>query len=532
MSGFPPDLRARTLSTLRDSTIDILILGGGINAAGVARDIGLRRKLSGLTLQAALVEQNHFASAASGKNSQLIHGGLRYLRYMKFALVKEALRERATLRKLAPHLVEPLAFLLPVHTRLDKFKYLAALRLYDQLAGDQNISRHREVSRGELKQLEPQMATEDLIGGVMFYDCKVHAARFVLENLFEAAENGVLIANHTRANPLERLADGSWRVELEDTMSGERFTTVAKKLIDCTGAWSKPPEGAPRLVRGSHVILPRISSEEHAIAYFEGSGRIVFLIPWGSEKQLTLVGTTDVDHDGPPDSARITREEVEYLLGIVRKLYPAAQGMAPLAAYSSLRPLADAGGSSPQAASREHRIWNTPDGILRILGGKYTTYRAMSEQAVDLALKELAPFLAARSATASEPLCGNSEKALQRLRLETQSMAERHYLAPVEVEHLIDLYGVHTPAVLKLVPPADHGPIRRIEYARLAFAIQHEMALSLCALLFVSTYIGYEKRWSAAALEPYAELAGSWLGWSEERRQQEIQQALAVTALP
>lgn len=531
MSGFPPDLRARSLAALRDNTVDVLILGGGINGAGIARDLGLRRQ-SNDSLQVALLDKAHFASGTSGRNSQLIHGGLRYLKYLKMGLVKESLRERAILRQIAPHLVEPLAFLMPIYSRIDKIKYGMGLSMYDQLAGESNISRHREVSKGEIAQLEPTMSTKGLVGGAIFYDCHVHSARFVLENLFDAADNGVSLANYTDAKPLERTPDGPWRVHCKDLLTGEEFETRAKKLVDATGPWSQPGDSPPRLVRGSHIILNRLTAEEHAIAYFDDNGRIVFFIPWGSQKQLTLLGTTDVDHKGDADSAHISKEEVDYLLAIANKLYPTSGPLKPLAAFSSLRPLVSDGASSATEATREHKIWNTKDNILRIQGGKYTIYRHMSEEAVNMILKELSPWLNTPSRTATEPLCGNTPKALEKLRHDAPSLAEQYRLSRNDVELVIREYGLHTPDVLAMVPEEDFGAIRRTEFARLAFAVQHEMAATLSDLLLVSTYIGYDRDWDMAQLEPYAYLIGSWMGWDTARQHEEALDVLHRIALP
>lgn len=531
MSGFPPDLRTRSLAAMRDNSVDVLILGGGINGAGIARDLGLRRQ-SNDSIQVALVDKGHFASGTSGKNSQLIHGGLRYLKYLKIGLVKESLRERAILRHIAPHLVEPLAFLLPIYSRIDKLKYTMGLSMYDQLAGESNISSHREVSKGEIAQLEPGLSTKGLVGGAIFYDCQVHSSRFVLENLFDAANNGVLMANYVLAEPQDRAPDGAWRVKLTDQLSGEESEVRARKLVDATGPWSHPGEAPPRLVRGSHIVLNRITAEEHAIAYFDRDGRIVFFIPWGSNKQLTLLGTTDVDHEGGPDSAKISSEEIEYLLGIAHQLYPNAGRLKPLAAFSSLRPLVSDNSSSATEASREHRIWNTPDNILRIQGGKYTIYRHMSEEAARIILKELSPWLASPSRTAAEPLSATTEKALERMRSDAQSMAEQYRLAPVDVESVIREYGMHTPDVLAMTPDADFGSIRRTEFARIAFAVQHEMAAKLTDIFFVSTYLGYDRAWDAAQLEPYAYLVGSWLGWDSARQHQEVAEVLDWISVP
>ncbi len=531
MTAFAPDLRARSLAALRGQTVDVLILGGGINGAGIARDLCLRQHPL-TALRIALVEQRHFSSGTSGKNSQLIHGGLRYLKYLKMGLVKESLRERATLRRIAPHLVQPLSLLLPVYSRLDKIKYLMGLRMYDQLAGAGNIGKHREVSRAEIEGLEPRLNFSGLAGGAVFYDCAVHSARLVLENLFDAAAHGALIANYTHARPLQREADGTWRVLLDDALTGERFLTSARKLVDATGAWSQPESGAPRLVRGSHLVLPRLNQEDHAIAYFGHDGRIIFFIPWGSKRQLTLVGTTDIDHRDGPDRTHMSLEEMNYLMSVVGRVYPRSTGVAPISCFSSLRPLVSDGSASATSASREHRIFNTSDGILRIQGGKYTTYRSMSEEAGDAIASELAPEFVRAHKTATEPLSGNSEKALGKVAAEMPRLAAHHRLPVEEVERLARDYGVHLPDLMALMPERDYGAVPRVECAQMAFAVQHEMAARLGDYMFVSTYRGYESAWDAPQLDPYACVMGSWLHWDEATRASQVQTVLEQVALP
>lgn len=531
MSGFAPDLRTRSLAELRDSTVDVLIIGGGINGAGIARDLCLRQQ-SKSPLRVALVEQKHFASGTSGKNSQLIHGGLRYLKYLKMALVKESLKERATLRRIAPHLVEPLTMLMPMFSRLDKMKYMMGLSMYDQLAGSDNIGKHREISRAEIGGLEPLMNLSGLVGGALFYDCTVHSARFVLENLFDAASHGALIANYTHADPIHLQPDKTWRVRLKDTITGENFFAAARKVVDATGAWSSPASAKPRLVRGSHIVVPRLNNEEHAVSYFADDGRVVFFIPWGRDRQLTLVGTTEVDHTGDPDNPRMSLEEMGYLVDIVRRLYPRAIPLNYISAFSSLRPLVSDGSASATAATREHKIFNTPDGILRIQGGKYTTYRSMSEEACDIIAREVAPELAAIHKTATEPLAGNTQKALTNLANEVPDLAGRHRLAQGELERLIRDYGVHLPDLLAIMPAEDYGGISRVECGKMAFAIRHEMAYHLADYMFVSSYCGYETAWDAEQLEPYAYLMGAWMQWDEMRQSQEVQGVLRQVSLP
>ncbi len=332
----------------------------------------------------------------------------------------------------------------------------AGLWLYDRLAGSRNIAHHRHFSRNVIESEEPGLAREGLRGGWRYFDARVNSARLVLENLFDAVRMGAAAANYVEWTGAEAL----------DRLSGERFAIRARCVVDATGAWSK--DAQLRLVRGSHIVIPRVNRSENAIAFFEDSGRVVFLIPWGGSSNLTLVGTTDVDHAGSPDDVHIAAEEIAYLTGIVRRLFPYAEVDKPLATFSSLRPLLRDGSESPTRTSREHRIWRTPDGTFHVSGGKYTTYRAMSEQAADAICREIAPALVGKCTTGETPLrerCGTDP---------------------------------------------------------LTFAVTHEMAQHLSDVLHVSTSWGYEKVWTRAELEPLARRMGQLLAWDERRIADEV----------
>jgi glycerol-3-phosphate dehydrogenase len=506
MSGLPPPVftresRARNLERLRSEAFDALVLGGGINGAGVARDLALRG------LKVALVEQRHFASGTSGKNSQLIHGGLRYLKQLQFHLVRESLRERATLLKLAPHLVTPQPFLIPMYSWPARWFYGTGLWLYDLLAGAGNIARHQVLSSEEVAKAEPALSRDGLTHGAIFYDCQIHSARFVLENIGDASRYGAVVLNYARA---QRQGGG---VLVTDTLSGGSFPIRAARLVDATGAWASGEQ--LRLVRGSHIVIPRVNSSDNAIAYFDESGRIVFVIPWGSSRRLSLVGTTDVDHTGGPDDVHISAKEIEYLTGIVRRLFPSAHDTSPISTFSSLRPLVRSALASPTKASREHRIWIAEDGVVHITGGKYTTYRAMSEEAADL----ISPV---RSRTASTPLGGNTKERIDELLASAREIAARHRLTDKEITHLIHDYGVQTENVLAYLPETSPQGITPLEFAQLVYAVEHEMAQSLADVMFVSTYWGYERRWTHETLLPFAEEMGRRLSWDEARIDKEI----------
>lgn len=501
--AFTHESRARNLERLRSEAFDVLVLGGGINGAGVARDLAMRGS------KVALVEQRHFASGTSGKNSQLIHGGLRYLKQLQFRLVRESLRERATLLKLAPHLVTPQPFLIPMYSPRARWLYGTGLWLYDQLAGAANIARHQVLSSAQMAKAEPALSRDGLTHGAIFYDCQIHSARFVLENIWDASRHGAVVVNYARA---QRQASG---VLITDKLSGDSFPARAARLVDATGAWASGEQ--LRLVRGSHIVVPRVSASDNAIAYFEESGRIVFVIPWGSTRQLSLVGTTDVDHTGGPDNVHISAQEIEYLTAIVRRLFPSARDTSPISTFSSLRPLVSSVSGSPTKASREHRIWMAGDGVVHIAGGKYTTYRAMSEEAADL----ISPV---KSTTANAPLGENTKVRIDELLASATEIAARHRLTVEEVSHVVRYYGVQTSNLLAYLPENPPRGLRRLELAQLVYAVEHEMAQSLSDLMFVSTYWGYERRWSGETLLPFAEDMARRLNWEEARLTKEIRE--------
>jgi glycerol-3-phosphate dehydrogenase len=498
-----PTTRQHAIDRLRSGTFDILIIGGGINGAGTARDLALRAKIAKTPLNIALVEQNHFGSGTSGKNSHLVHGGFRYLKQLDFHLVRESLSERAVLLRIAPHLVEPLPFLLPIAGFARELFYNAGLTLYDALSSGGAFPRHRRLPLAEVHSLEPGLAVPGMTGAAEYYDAQVRSARMVLENVFEAIANGAACANYValESHELDRAGESAiWRVRLHDRISGEHFETRAKSLVDATGPWAHDP--SPRLVRGSHIVLPRLNSSDHAIAYFEESGRIVFFIPWGERRDRTLIGTTDVDHPGSPDEVHISDEEVRYLRDIAARVFPASAGQEPVAAFSSLRPLLASTGSATRA-TREHHIFLDDQGILRITGGKFTTYRLMSEEAADLIAAEIAPALREVHSTAETPLNGNSAEAIAELIAQAPELAFKYSADAPEIILLVRQYGVLATAVLELMPepltsstssPSNSSGLSRIDQARLKFAVRHEMAQYPDDFLKVSTTIGHEGR--------------------------------------
>ena len=527
--AFQMGSREKNLEQLRRQTLDVLILGGGINGAGIARDLALRAKLARKPLLLGLVEQRQFASGTSGRNSQLIHGGLRYLKNFEFGLVREALQERATLMRIAPHLVEPLPMIMPMYGLAPRLYYGAGLWLYDLLAGRRNVGRRRYLSRKKLGEIEPKLLADGLHSAAVFYDCRVHSARLVLENLFDAARDGAAIANYVKA--VDIVAEGDrFRVEVKDTLRGPSYFIRARKVVDARGPWEEG--GSIRLVRGSHLVLPRVNSSDNAIAHFGADGRILFIIPWGPENRLSLIGTTDIDHEGGAEDVRISRAEIEYLYDAAAALFPGVREAKPLAAYSSLRPLLMEEGKSATETSRGHRIWFGADGLLHIGGGKYTTYRAMSEEAATMLARQAALPLVEPAPTGTTGLGGNSPASQQRLLRETDRMLAQYALGEAELRRVIRHYGLQTENVLALAPVKGPEGLTRLECAVVQYAFRHEMAQRLADLLFVSTYWGYEQQWSEERLKRLATYVATMTGWDAARIDEEIGLVRRLTAFP
>ena len=329
-------------------------------------------------MRVALVEKNHFASGTSGKNSQLIHGGLRYLKYLEFHLVHEALRERATLLRIAGGLVEPLRVSASLLWRVQTAGSTARVSRSTTLLAGKQFDRAHPRESGRNSRSSRNSRADGLRAGLIFHDCKVNSARLVLENILDAEARGAVVANYVEAR-----VDGKIDRGASTRFPASAFTIRARKIVDATGAWSS---GAPlRLVRGSHLIFPRIQKGAEAIAYFDEHGRIVFLIPWGEAGRFDPGRHHRYRSPWRVQTTFISRKKNALSHFDRAPAFPGYRGE-PISSYSALRPLIAETGHSATSTSREHNIWETADGVLHIAGGKYTTYRAMSEELVDTLL--------------------------------------------------------------------------------------------------------------------------------------------------
>jgi glycerol-3-phosphate dehydrogenase len=380
-----------------DGIYDLAIVGGGINGCGIARDA------AGRGLSVYLCEQSDLASGTSSASTKLIHGGLRYLEYYEFRLVREALMEREVLWRMAPHIIWPLRFVLPYHKRLRPAWLLRlGLLLYDHLGGRKLLPASRTLDLGKDpagKPLKPGQFTL----GFEYSDCWVEDARLVALTARDAMERGAVIRTRTRLVAAERNAS-AWRLTAEDRRRGGKAETVAARvLVNAAGPWVgevlalTEGRGAPahvRLVQGTHIVVRRLYEHDRCYIFQNADNRIIFVIPF--EGDFTLIGTTDTDYVGDPARAEATAEEIEYLCRAASAYFAATLTPADVVwTYSGVRPLYDDGASEAQAATRDYVLELDLRGapLLSVFGGKITTYRRLAQHA----LEKLEPYLPAAS---------------------------------------------------------------------------------------------------------------------------------------
>jgi glycerol-3-phosphate dehydrogenase len=528
--------RAAALQSMAAEPVDVLVIGGGITGAAIARDAALRG------VRTALVDKGDFGGGTSSHSSRLIHGGLRYLEQRDFRLVLEASRERRVLLGIAPHLVRPLPFLFPVYrgARVPAWQLRAGMWLYDVLAAFRNVRMHRWLSRKAVLRVEPGLREKDLRGAGLYYDAQADDARLVLATMRSAAQAGALVANYAEVSGVLR-PDGRVRgATVRDALTGTTLTVRALLVVNASGPWADEvrrlddPRAQPllRLTRGAHVSVPRQRlGNTHAVTLTSPiDGRVMFLLPWGAQ---SYIGTTDTDEHAspPPDDVDATAEDVIYLLRSANAFFPDAR-LAPqdvVATWAGLRTLLRPDRAlSPSDVSREHRIVESPSGLLTIAGGKLTTHRAMARDMVDRVAARLAA-LDGRPKTAPPPtdrlpLPGGETADLDVL----VDAARARGASEATARHLVMSYGSESAAVLNLVD-RDRGlggpivPGRPELWAEVGHAVEREMAVRLADVLVRRLHLFYEDRGHGADAAPtVAAKMGELLNWDAVRVAEEL----------
>jgi len=506
---------------------DLVIIGGGINGAGIARDAALRG------LRVCLLEQGDFCSATSRWSSRLIHGGLRYLEFAELGLVRESLRERETLLATAPHLVKPLQLLVPFYhgARRGPATVRAGMWLYDLLSAGKSLPAHRMLDAGAAAALLPGLATGGLRGAATYYDAQAtFPERLVLENLLAARALGADVRNYWH---VERLVVEGGRVTgvlARDLRGGGVARLAAPVVVNAAGPWvdqllgTLPGRRLRRCIggsKGAHLVVDRLPGMGDTACYAEAGadGRPFFVIPWNG---MTLVGTTDIPFSGDPARVTVDAAEVDYLLAETRRLFPSA-GLSRAAVrytYAGVRPLPAATGRDQAAITRRHHVRHhrlVARGLYSVIGGKLTTYRSLAQEVVDRVVRRLGRGATA-CATAREPLPG----ALSDPAPLAADLTARTGLPPAAAARLAGLYGARAADVAALVTRERRLAAPLVAggaaiAAEIVFAFEAELAATLGDCLLRRTMLGLGADRAAAALPAALAVARDHLGWDAAR---------------
>ena len=521
--------RSTRLSRLASERFDLVVIGGGINGAGIARDAAMRG------LKTALVERDDFGSGTSSRSSRLIHGGVRYLEHGHLHLVFESSRERRTLMRIAPHLVRPLRFTWPVYrgARVPRWKLNVGLFIYDALAAFRNVANHRSLGASEVAACEPLLRREGLVGGAQYFDAATDDTRLTLANAMAAEEQRAVVLNYAEAVRFlregERIVGAVVRAAAADRDIEARGAVV----VNAAGPWSDDVRALDergvnanvRATKGVHVAVSRerLAPRGALTLLSPIDGRVMFVLP---SLATTIIGTTDTPTDERPDEVRASRQDVEYLLATANAFFPSAKLGAGdvIATWAGIRPLIASGFTSdPSSASREHRIERSGSGLISVTGGKLTTYRAMAADVVD-AVERAVGRRPTRERTAREPLPGGEIRTLN----EALRAAELEVGDAVVAKRLVEAYGGRWREVASLTasePALARRIVRELPYllAEVVHGVEREMAMTLSDVLVRRLHIAYEMadHGRAAARVVAAVLSGR-LGWDAARTRVEL----------
>jgi glycerol-3-phosphate dehydrogenase len=519
---------------LADGTYDVVVIGGGMAGAGVARDLALRG------LRAVLVEKGDFASATTAVSSKLIHGGLRYLELFDVGLVRESLRERETLRRLAPHVVKPLPFLIPIYRGSSRglVRVRLGLRLYDWLTPGRDRERYRVLRPIDALSLEPAIAARELRGaGYYFDDLLVYPERMCLENVLSACRHGARAYNYAQVEEVVRGADGAVAgVRVRDLLSSAVVTLRASVIVNATGPWVDDVRAQAgiadrgrrilRRTKGIHCLLPRMT--DHAIYHSTRDDRMIFVIPW---REFSLLGSTDTDFDGDLDRVHATRDEVDYLLGEVRQALPDPRVRASevVYTYAGVRPLSFEEGKRASEVSRAHRIVSEAGGrFLSITGTKLTCFRSLAENLGDRVVATLGRGRASRTARLTLDGADAEADTLEaRAWLDVSGEAAASGLSRETLETLVTTYGRGYARIVELAGKVAGGAERLCPQnpdivAELHAAVHGEMAVSLQDVLLRRTGIGTSACQGLDCAESIAQRMAHLAGWSPRRLDAEL----------
>lgn len=505
-----------------DTEFDLIVVGAGINGAGIARDASMRG------LKVLLVDKGDVGGGTSAGSTRLIHGGLRYLEHFEFGLVRESLRERETLLRIAPHLVRPLVITIPIYQESQRgwATIRAGMVAYELLAWGKSLPRYRMQSAEETLRRMPGLRGEGLVGSAVYFDAQVEfAERLVVENVLAAIECGASVLTYTRVGKLLSEEGRVRGVELEGDFGKP---ALARVVINAAGPWVDQLIDQKLIggTKGSHIVCAPFPGAPEGAVYLEAVSdrRPFFVIPWNGNY---LIGTTDVRFEDDPDQVRSELWEVDYLLAETNRAFPAA-GLKQEQVhynYSGVRPLPFTKNEDEQSITRKHFLREHPQfpNLISVVGGKLTTYRSLAEECVDLIFRKL-ERPTPRCETAIVPLPGaretRSEFSLQAARTRGKLKLELRTSAADVCERWRRVYGSRAKELAELAEQLDvQSPLA----AEVVFSFEKEFARTLADCFLRRTMIGLNADLGLGEIERAAEIGKKFLGWTEERAQREVE---------
>jgi glycerol-3-phosphate dehydrogenase len=528
-SHLGPEQRDEALKSLATDTFDVLVIGGGVTGVGAALDAASRG------LKVALVDASDIASGTSSRSSKLIHGGLRYLEQYDFKLVREALHERELMvSSLAPHLVKPLAFLYPLHEKVRERTYVGAgLALYDALRGFQRaLPGHKHISQKKIAEIAPSLRPDLVTGAIKYFDAQVDDARHTMMIARTAVRHGAVIATNVRVESLVKDGKRVLGVKARDTETGKLITIKATATVMCAGIWSDELHESfglkagynVTMSKGVHIVLPKSAIKSTEGIILKTALSVLFLIPWADK---WIVGTTDTPYTGDRREPLAERADVEYIINEANKvLKPKLKIEDVIGVYAGLRPLvANKKDSTTTKLSREHTVDRSAPGFVSIAGGKYTTYRVMGKDVIDLAGVELRRIIA-ESVTEKLPIVGAD--GYFALIQQVERIAEQSGLSVESVIHLLNRHGSLISEVLEVIQsnPKLAKPLAKdLPYlkAEIYYAASHEGARSVDDVISRRTRLAFEAANSAMDLAgDVATIIAPVLGWTPKQKKDSV----------
>jgi glycerol-3-phosphate dehydrogenase len=542
----------RVPQDIQDYPFDLIIIGAGINGAGIARDAAMRG------LKILLLDKGDIASGTTQWATRLIHGGLRYLEYYEVSLVRESLKDREILLHVAPHLVRPLGFLVPIYDRAKHGPLMVRLGMigYDTLSLDKSLDNHHMLSAEEALEREPGLNPEGLLGAAFYYDAQVeYAERIAVENAISAREHGAVVLTYSKVNRLIRDDGRVAGVEFNDILGSGTYSARAPVTVNVTGPWVDEVLGETtggRMIggtKGSHLVVdpfPGAPTNEALYVEARKDGRPYFIVPWNGRY---LIGTTDIRYDGDLDRVVADEDEIDYLIDETNYVIPEANltRESVLFTYSGIRPLPFQPEGAEGSVTRSHIVYDHArgrgvgtkssgvgegvsrvDGLISIVGGKLTTYRNLSRQTVDMVYQKLGRE-APESRTSKVPLPGGETQDFDAFAAQFKATSG---LTEELAERLLKLYGVRSPDVLEMAGDDPSlrlplGPSAKVESgvigAEVLYAFRREMAQALSDVLLRRTMVGLGPSVGLDVDEAAAQVAVQHLGWSEERARNEVE---------